>query len=284
MEELIKITESGKGNPVVNARDLHVFLEVGKDFSTWLKSKLKKYDFVENVDFARLFYDIDGHKIGLPKNGEWTDSEFQKVHKIEYALTLNCAKELAMVQNNERGRQARQYFIEVEKRYKILKEQKEQKQLKPVVVTYTMSEVAERLNLTDYYGKIGRNALYNILFHHKIVNEENRPIRKYIKKGYFVCKPTLKVTENGLNWLNQKFCVEKTSDADLKELFEKQETRLQGLEKKNLLILEGVATVVETLYFNKGGKKTEEQNRQAIHHLQNFLDEAKKELPKMLKE
>jgi hypothetical protein len=50
------------------------------------------------------------------------------------------------------------------------------------------------------------------------------------------------------------------------------------------MLLEGVAIIAETLLFNKGGNKTEEQNRMAIHHLQSFVDEAKKELPKALKE
>ena len=111
MKELIKIGRNIEtGNPVINARDLHTFLEVGKHFSTWLPDKIKKYGFIENVDYTRVFFDIFGNEICSLSNG---------VYKIEYAITLDMAKELAMVQNNERGRQVRQYFIEVERIYRI---------------------------------------------------------------------------------------------------------------------------------------------------------------------
>lgn len=86
-----------------NARDLHEFLEVGKDFSTWIRTRITEYGFVENQDF-----------ILLPKNGE------QKIgrgghNRKDYHLALDTAKELAMVERNEKGRQIRRYFIECEK-------------------------------------------------------------------------------------------------------------------------------------------------------------------------
>lgn len=53
-----------------------------------------------------------------------SDSQvLRTVFRIEYTLTLDCAKELSIVQNNERGRQSRQYFIDTEKRYKVLKQE-----------------------------------------------------------------------------------------------------------------------------------------------------------------
>jgi phage anti-repressor protein len=294
MNELIKISESGKGNPVVNARDLHVFLEVGKDFSTWLKSKIKKYGFVENVDFARLFYDITGRKIGLPKNGEWTDSDFQRVHRIEYALTLSCAKELAMVQNNEKGKQARLYFIEIENRYKTLKAARE---LKPVV-TYTMSEVVEKLKLEDFYGKIGRNRFFDILYHRKIVDKKNQPLPKYLKKGYFILKPSkiVLVTETGFGWMNQMFSVEKslvekTGDntelknmiGDLQNKYADLLNRQIALQEKNDLVAEGAASIADTLIYNKGGNHTEDKNRENVANLKSFVDRVRKN-PKALGE
>ena len=50
MKEIIKIEERN-GQQAVNARELHQFLESKQDFSTWIKSRIKKYDFVENQDF-----------------------------------------------------------------------------------------------------------------------------------------------------------------------------------------------------------------------------------------
>lgn len=103
MKELIKITEQN-GVQAVSARELHKFLEVGKDFSNWIKDRINKYDFVEGIDFEVFANSGENPNGGRPL--------------IEYALTLDTAKEIAMVEGNERGKQARRYFIEVEKRYK----------------------------------------------------------------------------------------------------------------------------------------------------------------------
>lgn len=104
--ELIKttgITLNGENITAVNARDLWKFLESKQDFSTWIKRRIEKYEFIEGQDYLL-------HKFveQLPSGAK---------HCIEYLISLDMAKELAMVENNERGRQARQYFIEVEKRY-----------------------------------------------------------------------------------------------------------------------------------------------------------------------
>ncbi|EII9939672.1 TPA: phage antirepressor Ant [Escherichia coli] len=87
-----------------NARDLHAFLEVGKDFSTWIRIRISEYEFTENQDF-----------ILLPKTGEQRKGRGGHNRK-DYHLTLDTAKELAMVEHNEKGRQIRRYFIECEKK------------------------------------------------------------------------------------------------------------------------------------------------------------------------
>lgn len=99
MQELIKIQNEG-GRQTVNARELHEFLEVGKDFSTWMKDRINQFDFVEDVDFV-VFPEI-GEKGGRPLTS--------------YHLSLDMAKELSMVERNDKGKQARQYFIECERR------------------------------------------------------------------------------------------------------------------------------------------------------------------------
>jgi anti-repressor protein len=88
----------------VNARDEHEFLEAGKDFSTWIKDRIDQYGFVEGRDYL------------LTKIGEQLPSGTK--YRKEYYLTLDMAKELAMVERNEKGKQARQYFIECERRAK----------------------------------------------------------------------------------------------------------------------------------------------------------------------
>ena len=99
MDNLISITEQN-GNQVVSARELHSFLEVKTKFATWITNRIEKYEFIENQDYITI------SKI-LENGGGRT---------IEYALTLDTAKELSMVENNDKGKQARKYFIEAEKK------------------------------------------------------------------------------------------------------------------------------------------------------------------------
>ncbi len=108
MKELIPVYES-ESRRVVDARDLHEFLGVGKDFSTWLKDRIEKYGFTEGEDYVEVFPNF-GENSGLTdKGGRPTRN---------YLLSLDTAKELCMVENNEKGRQARKYFIAVEKAYR----------------------------------------------------------------------------------------------------------------------------------------------------------------------
>lgn len=105
--ELIKVQHGQIGQDevqTVNARDLHAFLEVGKDFSTWIKDRIAAYDFVENRDF------VCSPILGSERRGGH--------NRLDYHLTLEMAKELAMVERNERGKQARAYFIECERKMK----------------------------------------------------------------------------------------------------------------------------------------------------------------------
>ena len=100
--ELIRISTSENGNQVVSARELHKFLESKQEFANWIKNRIDKYGFVENQDFEVFDNFINNPSGGRPLK--------------EYALTLDMAKELAMVEGNERGKQARQYFIACEKK------------------------------------------------------------------------------------------------------------------------------------------------------------------------
>jgi antA/antB antirepressor domain protein len=97
MKELIKITEQN-GNQAVSARELHKFLEITERFSSWFERMLQ-YGFTENIDYqgCEFFNTLANQAL------------------IDYALTLDCAKEIAMLQRSEKGKTARQYFIECEK-------------------------------------------------------------------------------------------------------------------------------------------------------------------------
>lgn len=101
MTELIAIKEY-KGQKVINARELHYFLESKQEFAHWIKGRIEKYGFIENQDFSSF------DKIVKREKG----ASVQK----EYALTIDTAKEIAMVEGNDKGKQARQYFIDCEKK------------------------------------------------------------------------------------------------------------------------------------------------------------------------
>ncbi|MCU5561945.1 antA/AntB antirepressor family protein [Bacillus pacificus] len=108
--EMLPVYQNDNGEKFVNARELHEQMLVKKDFTTWVKERVKNYGFTENEDYY----------LTLTKIGER-----QNVTKHEYWLTLDTGKEFAMVQNNEAGRAIRKYFIEVEKRSKQPKTQAE---------------------------------------------------------------------------------------------------------------------------------------------------------------
>jgi phage anti-repressor protein len=96
--ELIPIQNRGSSEQWVDARTLHRFMTVGKDFSNWIKDYIKDFGFVEGRDFSPILAKSTGGR-----------------QAIEYSITLDMAKELAMLQRSEKGRQARQYFINSEK-------------------------------------------------------------------------------------------------------------------------------------------------------------------------
>lgn len=112
LQQLIAIeTNSINGETVqtVNARDLHEFLKVGKDFTTWIKDRISQYSFIENQDYVIV------DNLSSPKSGS-SKSRQQSIK--DYAISIDMAKELSMVERNEKGKEARQYFIQCEKQAK----------------------------------------------------------------------------------------------------------------------------------------------------------------------
>lgn len=99
MEYLINIQSKKIGTVLnsVNAMELHSFIESKTQYSHWITRRIEKYDFIENQDYII----VETRTAGRPLK--------------EYFITLDVAKELCMVENNEKGREARRYFIEAEK-------------------------------------------------------------------------------------------------------------------------------------------------------------------------
>jgi phage anti-repressor protein len=87
---------------LVNARDLHIFLESRQEFAHWIRNRLEKFSFQRDEDYLITLTNRVGDGIGKPRT--------------EYLLSFDTAKELAMLESNAKGRMIRKYFIECERR------------------------------------------------------------------------------------------------------------------------------------------------------------------------
>lgn len=96
MKHLLNIQQNN-GKSVVSARELYDFLEPKTEFSHWCK-RMFEYGFTDGVDFTPILTESTGGRPGA-----------------DFALALNCAKEISMLQRTDRGKEARQYFIDCEK-------------------------------------------------------------------------------------------------------------------------------------------------------------------------
>ena len=133
MTELISLqpqTVNGATVETVSARELHEFLGSKQDFSTWIKNRISEYGFVENQDFVSLHKKMERENKAPQKNGAEKSMTYDNWQgRIEYYVTLDMAKEISMVERNEKGREARKYFIECEKK---LKEQTTPQPVQPI--------------------------------------------------------------------------------------------------------------------------------------------------------
>ena len=103
--QLVPVVPGTIGNTqclTIDGRTLHGVLGVRRDFSNWIKGRISKYGFVQGQDFEVFAKTGENSEGGRPSQ--------------EYRCTLGMGKELCMVENNEKGRVARRYFIECERR------------------------------------------------------------------------------------------------------------------------------------------------------------------------
>lgn len=97
---LIPLHEENDGSVAVMGRDLHEFLEIGTEYRKWFP-RMTEYGFEENTDYQRVTQNCP------------TLGGIQSI--TNHVLTIDMAKEISMIQRNEKGKQARQYFIAIEK-------------------------------------------------------------------------------------------------------------------------------------------------------------------------
>ncbi|MBD5585302.1 MAG: hypothetical protein HDQ88_09490 [Clostridia bacterium] len=115
-----------RGIQWVDARKLHEALQVGRDFSSWIKDRIEKFNFIEGKEFSPVL-----GKTSNPSGGRPT---------IEYEITIGMAKELCMVENNDQGKKIRRYFIACEERLQA--DRKEAKILLDMTITERLLKIA----------------------------------------------------------------------------------------------------------------------------------------------
>ena len=192
MNELLKVNYDNE-RITLSARQLHEFLEVGSKYNDWFK-RMCEYGFNENLDYRA----ITQKRVTAQGN----ETKF-----MDHEITLDMAKEIAMLQRNERGKEARQYFIEVEKQWNsperiiargLIESQKMIENLNQQVIemkpkaeffdavasSKTAIQMADVAKVLDYPG-YGRNRLFEFLRNKKVLMHNNQPYQKYIDCGYF---------------------------------------------------------------------------------------------------
>lgn len=233
--ELLQI-KTFEGRTAVSARDLYEWLNPGDHFAQWAK-RMFEYGFTDNIDYKAV------HEFVPAGNG------FGGTNRVDYILTMDCAKEISMIQRTEKGKQARQYFIECERKLSVTahklpvtyadalrqlaeeveSKEKMQKQLeaqKPAVEFFNavtsskdalpVGDVAKVLDMG-----IGQNKLFALLRTEKILNKDNTPYQQYIDSGYFRVIIQKYLDKNGETHTSKKTLVYQKGMAFIKKVLEK---------------------------------------------------------------
>lgn len=185
----------------VDARELHEKLKVGRDFATWIKERVARFEFTAHVDYVTF-------EAG-PQNG----GAGNRGARTEYALSLDMAKELAMVENNDIGRATRRYFLRCEREAKAgtvhflvpkslpealrlaadqaerLEAQKAQiAALAPKADFHDKVTEAVNCQTVEEVAKVlgsGQNRMFAWLKSQRILKPSNLPYQRFLDEGYF---------------------------------------------------------------------------------------------------
>lgn len=202
--KLLPVNFEGE-QPTVSGRELHAALKIETPYTIWFP-RMCEYGFTEGEDYLTNLLDRSDGKAGKPKT--------------DHALTIPMAKELCMLQRNDKGKMFRQYFIEIENAWntpemvmgralhiadakiKMLTAtvsdlNQEIEEAKPKVEFYdTVANTKELLSVSQYCKEIydtdkiqiGRNRMYKWLRDQKYLRYNNEPYQQWVNAGYFVVK------------------------------------------------------------------------------------------------
>lgn len=187
----------------VDAKDLHAFLEVGRDFTTWIKARISEYGFQAHVDYVTDASPDRGNQTG--RGGDR--------RSVAYHLAIDMAKELAMVENSDRGRAVRRYFLDCERRAKagtvhflVPKSLPEALRLaadQAERIEAQKAEIAALAPKAEFHDRVteavncqtiaevakvlgtGQNRMFAWLRDQRILMSSNMPYQRFVDEGYF---------------------------------------------------------------------------------------------------
>lgn len=134
VNELFNLKENQDGTVAVSGRELHKGLEVGTKYKDWIKRMLE-YGFEYGHDFLDEVVKVEAQK------------RERTYEQLDHILTIDTAKEIAMIQRSEIGKQIRKYFIDIEKQYKQQKPLTSLEQIQ--LLAQGTSELNERIETVE---------------------------------------------------------------------------------------------------------------------------------------
>lgn len=164
----------GAETHTANARELHDFLNSEQEYANWIKNRISQYGFIENQDYVTKIV--------------YTGRRPRK----EYFITLDMAKELCMVENNERGKEARRYFIECEKELKSLKFQEYVSQIASLTAQRKLEARHTQDKINGYKSQLVQHNKQIAVLQHELSKSNNdktllqhvRDERDYFRREY----------------------------------------------------------------------------------------------------
>lgn len=227
MNELLKVDFKNAERPTVSGRGLHAALGVQTPYRLWFP-RMCEYGFMEGADYTPYFF-------VHPQNNQETE---------DHQLTIDMAKEIAMLQRTEKGKEVREYFIRVEKEFNspetmiaraliMASRQLEARdrlieEMKPKAAFYDLvadaknaisfAEAAKMLGIPG----LGQNNLFKLLREKKILLHTNIPYQEYMDRGYFrvidqsytkpdgtvLVSPKTLITQRGLDYIGKMVTTE----------------------------------------------------------------------------
>lgn len=233
MNKLITINSDSQ---TISARELHEKLNIGTKFATWFQ-RICEYGFIENQDYTTCYPNLGSENHG----GQ---------NMIDYDISMDMAKQICMIQRTPKGKEIRQYLIDLEKAWntpeqimaraltiaqqtierrniviKMLEADTERMRPKEefydaVAGSKTAIEMAAVAKVLNFNG-VGRNKLFEILRDERILQSDNIPYQKYIDNGWFRTIEQ-KYSKDGETYINIKTLVYQKGVDGIRKILEKR--------------------------------------------------------------